>query len=243
MNIKKICKQCGRKLEDKKHPNRIFCSRKCCGLYQRKRKKLTCFICDKSFYRTNIYYFTRKDKSIICCSWKCLKKRYDKIVIKRVCKNCGKTYRPQSNFKNQTFCSRLCRDKFRSKNNIKKICKKCGKSFKVTPSAEKYHHPKYCSKECKYADYEKEKHWHWKGITANRICPSCGKEFKPKSVGVKGFKGATKYCSIKCARKKQGIKMFISPFLEKLPLTEIDKKAIKSMILIHKIRRSLNVNK
>ena len=62
------CLGCGKEFVDKKHKNRIYCSKKCTGKSQQRRTKVSCKICKKKFVKVNS---SVKDNNI--CSKKCFK--------------------------------------------------------------------------------------------------------------------------------------------------------------------------
>lgn len=131
------------------------------------------------------------------------------MKIKKICEQCGKEFSIEFSKRIQRFCNRKCFLINKQKENILKKCQFCGKPFWVSPSKEKYHFPKYCSRSCLYKSGhgKRENHWHWKGITAIRKCLICGNEFKPKALG-RGL--ATKHCSVKCARNSLDYKKRMS---------------------------------
>lgn len=61
-------------------------------------------------------------------------------------------------------------------------CHRCGRAFNRAGCAALKSPPKYCSRECRYADSR-----------AAAVCPKCGVEFQRRHAG-------SKYCSVSCAQ-------------------------------------------
>lgn len=134
----KICKFCSKSFQDSKHPNKIYCSRKCynSGNQPTKCKCMSC----------GIYFNLRggkKDKGMFC-SVKC-KGNYFKKRVERKCENCGEKFTviPSSE---KRFCSIVCRIKgiINPQKKEVKNCVVCGNQY----TEWSYRKSKCCSRTC-----------------------------------------------------------------------------------------------
>jgi len=178
------------------------------------------------------------------------------MKIKKICKQCGKefeieTHRLKDKEKGK-FCSVKCRGKFYNGENNPRFstkivkCSNCGKLLKRTF----YHRNKnkhfFCNHQCR-GIYIRE----------NPVFGVGGRRGTHASIKTEFKKGT---CMSPETQFKKGDLFFkkryendhylfnlfhghLFPNISKSQLTKIDIKAIKTKILIHKIRRSLNVNK
>ena len=199
----KICKQCGKEFENRKHPDVKYCSRQC--FYDSRKSETVTKICPIC----GISFTTRNDKAH--CSKKCFNKRKrERIELK--CLTCGKTfYKPPS--QKSKYCSPDCRPP----SNITSKCQQCGKEFirrrgnaniycswncyvKNTSNKE-ICKCQYCHKE--FETHRSEPHKYCSVVCANLSsrkcitinCLQCGKEF---SVPLHEI-NTRKYCSMECA--------------------------------------------
>ena len=256
--INKICINCGKRfiwVKDGIHHKGKFCSKKCRNEFGVNRKypikKVICSFCGKEFYK-NCYQYKGKWKNIYC-SKDCYDKHRKKSRTK-ICINCNKEYQRISYNKNSKplYCSIKCRDEYRKKqseNKKNQICSNCGKVIKrKTPATnfilkqKVFKNEFFCSFKClenkhhvlKNNQYKikrkkgKEHHWYGRKLTETekeKLSKIAFDAYEDDNHCYKFFKG--QYCK----------------YVPKKFLTLLDEKTIKANILIHKIRRSLNVNK
>ncbi len=127
-----------------------------------------------------------------------------------VCETCGKTYsiKPiQSKRFIHRFCSRACKGRWHSLNksgegspswkgvSVERPCDVCGKMYRPRSKTKKRREQQQaycCSTTCKNAwmsghsksvppPMVRDRHWAWRGISAERPCDECGKVFRPRS--------------------------------------------------------------
>lgn len=204
--------------------------------------KKICKRCGKEFE-----VYPHRKKSAKYCSRKC---QNPKKRIRKICLICGKEFEcyPNSLKPNRRkFCSLQCRyDSQKSKYKIpriRKICINCGKSF-IFVQRQPHHKGKFCSKECR-----NELGVNWKGRGKRKVkCEYCNKLIIRHLWYIENSKNY--FCSFKChlnwqwENPEQIFNILKGQMFGKgYKPNELDKKAIKASILIHKIRRSLNVNK
>jgi len=251
MKIKKICKQCGKEFEVYPHRKKSakYCSFKCYNPKKRIRK--ICLVCEKEF-ETWPSYKKRK-----YCSRKC----HTKAQIKRkklLCGNCGKEiFRVPSEIRKVNFCNKKCYGEYK-KIIYMSFCKNCGKDFRVRLDRIK-RGVKYCSLKCNYLDNKdlilenSQKSRFKKGRkTWNKGLSNETSELMQiisnKKLGQKRIKETRELMSKISKEHWANDKYLFSIFRGQIfgkgyKPNKLDKKVIKTNILIHKIRRSLNVNK
>lgn len=169
------CKHCNREFEDKKHPDKLFCSKKCAGAARRTITEKTCPVCGKSF-RTNGTY----------CSKDCARESYGwkrgKIVSAYIttCEVCGKQFTTIPSQDAKT-CSYQCAG-IRSRKDHTRTCKQCGIVFVSKKKND------FCSRSCagKYRwnipssfDYKTSKHAKAILLQRSPICSICGYDKQP----------------------------------------------------------------
>jgi len=253
MKIKKICKQCGEEFESYLSDNKTYCSLKC---YRKKvciGKNKSCPICGKIFYASMWKLNANGGKY---CTHKCYSKSREKKVVKN-CVWCGKSFEIQQFIANKRFrCSRQCDLRNRQKSRISFICQNCGKKFWLPVSGRK-HKNIFCSVKCSCKYHKEYSHINNNEPKKKALCAFCGKEMWVTKK--RRLTGKEIYCSRDCKFKgRRGkyipnwekdsniynyFKGFLFPNIPKSQLTNVDKNVINGIILIHKIRRSLNVNK
>jgi len=183
--IKRICRIC--KKEFYVIPSRIekgggkFCSKKCYGLFQRKRLKRKCKMCGKEFWVTPSRI---KNGDVNHCSQKCYRLSRQRELT---CQQCGKVFVAYI-YRNRKFCSHSCAGKsIRGKNNsnwqggkIERKCQQCGKVFWTKQNGAKDGYGRFCSRVCYGKGQRRERKGsnnpNWKGgiaLMQNQIrnCP------------------------------------------------------------------------
>lgn len=167
--MKSKCVVCG--LEFDITPSKIkngrgkYCSKVC--KYKSKKVINNCQVCGKE--TTNTKY----------CSTDCRNQSFGRIL--KTCEVCGKEYYGNR----KKFCSKQCYTIHQIKiaDNDKKICPICNK---------KHTNIKYCSEQCQYEGYKKEK---IERIVVSCLC--CGKEIRTTT------HRNTKYCDKSCKDEHQ----------------------------------------
>lgn len=157
---------------------RLFCSDECSKLNYREKtkfKKSTCILCGKEITlerdeKTN--RFPRLEVQI-CDSCKKEKGHTAYFNNERICRCCGKKFKPSSA---SAFCSKDCYTKY---NNIQSygaeqptgVCKFCGKRFLLPRDKNGRYNTDamFCSSECGTKQYFKE------NPLPDRYCAICGK--------------------------------------------------------------------
>lgn len=155
----KTCKQCKNKFYDKKHPNKIFCSRKC--FFESIKRimvcvKYKCKFCGKIFEKTK----TSKEsmKSYKFCSCSCNSKARADPDKKKLftCKQCGKSFIDWV-CRNKRFCSHHCKSVYGAHHTNKrrnpdlyviKPCVFCKKPHEFYVGQIRLRGAKYCSRDC-----------------------------------------------------------------------------------------------
>jgi very-short-patch-repair endonuclease/endogenous inhibitor of DNA gyrase (YacG/DUF329 family) len=161
---KRICLNCGREFEIRRDligkTFGKFCSRKCVGLYRKRRVKRVCLNCGKEF---EVQMWLIKEGGGKFCSMECRKEYNERKRVKVKCLNCGKEFLVCGAVAKEgaKFCSKECYWEFQKK-RVKVKCLNCGKEFETTESSSK----KFCSKKC-WSEYSK----------VEIKCLNCGKGF------------------------------------------------------------------
>lgn len=231
MKIKKICKQCGKEFEIGQYRIKTgkYCSRKCSNLsHTADIKEFICAKCGKRFYDKEHKKF-RYNSSLVYCSKKCFLKRdfIRKEYSKTVCNFCGKElWRWRFELKrSHSFCNSRCQ-----MNYYIKIQKK-----KIIPPPLSWNHPNAIATRFKKGEQRGEKYWFTKGFFPWNKGIDSTPEMKIhlKKLNIENWKN-----------EKYLFNVFRGQMFGKnYKPSKLDRKAIKASILIHKIRRSLNVNK
>jgi len=135
----KYCKNCKNEFAPNTS-NQVFCNKECMREYFRNKymkqkqklpipKEKICCICDK--------VFTPKSINQVYCSKACRKESYkrrypnkEKIISKKICKECENTFYDNTPAQNMLFCSKKCMTEHHSK--------KCKKEYYRKHSITKY---------------------------------------------------------------------------------------------------------
>lgn len=137
----KICPVCQHAFKDKKHPRKIYCSRKCAGYIKRVPIKThKCLTCGTIINGKNKY-----------CSKQCAKSSYGWkagktfTAVTKTCVICGNQFKTVPSSSKQKCCSIKCAALSRRKPTVNKqrICLTCKTAFKVNKPKQKF-----CSKKC-----------------------------------------------------------------------------------------------
>lgn len=112
-------------------------------------------------------------------------------LLPRVCEQCGVLFTPKQEHRDRParFCSRICAAKgqtHRPAVRTVRFCVECGKRFLAAQTTSKY-----CSQGCLDKSNQQKKQ------LRVRTCPTCGKEFVPRSNRDNPF------CSMECYRSTQ----------------------------------------
>src|SRR5258708_21149854 len=102
-------------------------------------KSIECSQCKISFITSN--------KTTVFCSKSCptkFRRIRDSVLVKLVCKNCGKQYRKRP-CEVTVCCSRQCANFFKVPKETR-VCKECKKKFILTHFADRS--GKFCSRRC-----------------------------------------------------------------------------------------------
>lgn len=265
MKIKKICKQCGREkffMPSRAKKNKGFCSRKCMGENRIIRIKKTCPECGKIYLAEN-----QNERRRFFCSPKCSYANRKKQPSSRKqyfetnCAYCNKQlFRWRFELKRKhSFCNSKCQI-----NYYKKIQEK-----RIIPLPLSWNHPHAIATRFRKGEQRGKKYWFikgfipWnKGIKRLEITGINNPRYGIHFDHTKEAKNKIKKASLKMwekvsaeERSKRFLKQWENMSDESLfkyfkakifdknyKPNELDKKAIKANILIHKIRRSLNVD-
>lgn len=150
----KTCLVCAITFRDSKHPRKKFCSKKCAGLFKRKRTFKKCPSCLNNFEQSVVgQKYCTYDCARVGFSW-----RKGKIFTRltKKCLICSKEFNTVPTSTKQHCCSRACaalRRKHKaliraSKWKIRKPCIFC--TVKFIPKNRKQ---QYCSKRCAMLKY------------------------------------------------------------------------------------------
>lgn len=166
-----ICKHCNKNFVDKKHPDKIFCSKQCASISRRTIPIKICPTCKNEFRKPTIYC------SRHCTPNKIFASRKGKTLskYKTHCIVCNKEFFtiPSAN---QKTCSKSCWAIARTRKKTK-VCKICNKSFKTINQI-------FCSRKC-YFKFTENKPRKPNGVSRNyairkgkyflgNICIECG---------------------------------------------------------------------
>lgn len=132
----------------------------------------TCLQCRQTFVsRSKAQKFCSRE-----CYW-----ASRRILVKKTCPQCGRTFHVKPSRRDRKFCSRECwvKEQCQRGTKITKTCPQCGRIFHVQPSWRKQ---RFCSHDCYLASRQ-----------ISKTCPQCGRTFQ-----VPHFRKAQKFCSRGC---------------------------------------------
>lgn len=200
--------------------------------------KIKCPKCKKE----RIVGARRTAKTDMCqpCGYsECTEKRLRNMKLKiakprylRYCKHCGKSMMITANQikDGRVVCNNRCRIEL-TKKRKKCICLICKKEF-IRPLSALGH---YCSRKCQ-------------GVTLSKYWKDHPEEQKRRAhkrtgrIASEEQRNKHKIATLKnWGKDKYLYNIFRGVFFKGLQLTKLDKKVIEASILLHKIRRSLNV--
>lgn len=209
MTTTKTCPVCGIEFTDPKHPNRIYCSRDCFFITERRRIDKTCLECGKVFAVKEAHTHRR------FCSQTC-SNRYNqpKDPNKQAiftCKWCGKHFETWV-YRKPTFCSSQCRSEYAARQpkltarkpeiHITRQCVVCGKDYQTTTHQVRLRGSSCCSRECAGALQSKHKQGagnpNYRGGTVKYRGANWGSQ-KRKALNRDGFR--CQICGKKLGRK------------------------------------------
>ena len=181
------CVNCGKEVyrsaaDLKKGTKNVYCSQQCCREYRTKHKESNptfkaqnvtkCAWCGKEI---SVSKDKRLRNNSNFCSKNCFNSyqranwtgenspRYQGKLQKRICEICGTSF--ETYFETQKYCSITCGNKAKE-NKVQLICICCQKPYSVPQSVHDWHEKRghtytFCSKECQYKYFTKERHPNW----------------------------------------------------------------------------------
>lgn len=111
-----------------------------------------------------------------------------RAIQPRICKQCGKEFRPVCGTSRQRFCSHKCEGQSR-RQRVQRACEQCGQLFETVPAKTRGQLGRFCSQAC-FAEYRR---------FAPRMCETCQQPFQPKTT-------TQRFCSVPCKPEQYALR-------------------------------------